>query len=445
MKESQRLVSFTLLVLLGINLINFYDRQVLGAVAEPLKKDWDLSDQQIGWLGTAFTLLYAVVGVPLGRLADTGRRTWILAGGVGLWSVLTASSGLAWSFLSLFIIRLGVGVGEASCAPAANSILGDLFPAGRRARAISVFMMGLPLGLALSFFISGHTAERWGWRGALFVAGVPGLVLAVLMLFVPEPVRGASEAKKIGAARRHESPLLGLLGIPTVWWIIVSGALQNFNAYALGQFLSPFLQRYHGLSTSQAGTVNALIYGCGGLGILLGGWACDRIVSRRISGRLEVATGALLLYVPSLLLALNVPAGPHSGWIFAAYFLPGCMFSYVYYAGVYATLQDIVEPALRGSAMAIYFFAMYLLGASLGPVTIGWISDAFARRAASLEGSSFITDSAKATGLHNAMYVVAILGALLVLVLFAASRTVTRDYNNLHKWMDAAAPENGTA
>src|SRR5437588_7270576 len=122
---------FTLCVLLGINTMNFFDRQILPAVQEKIRQDWDLTDSKLGWLGTAFILLYAVVGVPLGRLADVGRRRWILAGGVGLWSLLTLGSGFAWNFWSLFVLRLGVGVGEASCAPAATSVIGDLVPPER--------------------------------------------------------------------------------------------------------------------------------------------------------------------------------------------------------------------------------------------------------------------------------------------------------------------------
>jgi len=120
---------FTLCVLLGINTMNFFDRQILPAVQEKVRNDWKLSDSDLGWLGTAFILLYAVVGLPLGYLADVWRRRWILAAGVGLWSLLTLGSGLAWNFWSLFALRLGVGVGEASCAPTANSLIGDLVPA----------------------------------------------------------------------------------------------------------------------------------------------------------------------------------------------------------------------------------------------------------------------------------------------------------------------------
>jgi MFS family permease len=421
--------------LLGINTMNFYDRQVLGAVLQPLKKAWQLSDFQAGALGTAFTLLYAVVGVPLGRWADIGRRTRLLAAGVLVWSLLTAASGLAWDFWSLFALRLGVGVGEASCAPAASSLLGDLFPPQRRARAFSWFMLGLPLGLGLSFILSGSIAQAWGWRAALFVAGGPGLLLGLLALRLPEPARGASEAHASNAFPRPESPVLAVLRIPTLWWLIVSGALHNFNMYAMGYFLPSLLERYHGLNTAQAGWISGVVYGCfGGMGILLGGWVCDWAVRRRVSGRLEVTALALSIAMPCLFLALHQPRG--HVWAFAAWLLPGSLFLYVYYSGVYAAIQDVVEPALRGTAMALYFFAMYLLGASLGPVATGWLSDYFARRAEQAD-PGLDRKEAVALGLHNAMYVVPVLGVALIVVLALASRSVRGDYQRLQCRMAA--------
>jgi MFS family permease len=438
MPTTKRGLVFTLCVLLGINTMNFFDRQVPGAVTEPLRKELHLSDTEVGWLTPAFLLLYAVVGIPLGRWADVGHRTKILAAGVTVWSLMTAVSGLAWNFTSLFITRLGVGVGEASCAPTANSLLGDLFPRERRARAISVFMLGLPIGLGLSFIISGNVADRWGWRAAFYLAAVPGLILGLLSLWIPEPPRGGAESHVVGAARRQGSPVLLVLGIPTMWWIILSGALHNFNMYAIGSFLAPFLSRYHGLTTGQAGWISGVVYGCfGGLGIFLGGWLCDWIVHRRISGRLEISALAILIAAPCIYQALQQPGG--AVWAFAAWMLPGCMLLYVYYSGVYAAIQDIVEPGLRGTAMAVYFFAMYVLGAAVGPVITGWASDYFARRAAAAEGAPAVTELHKAVGLHDAMYIIPALGAVLVLVLLAGSRTVTGDYRKLQAWMEAGA------
>src|SRR5206468_8207893 len=235
---------FALWVLFGINAMNFYDRQILAAVMEPIRKEWALTDSAMGLLGTAFTLLYAAVGVPLGRLADAWTRTRLLSIGVSVWSVLTAASGFASNYTSLFITRLGVGVGEASCAPAANSLIGDLYPAAQRGRALSIFMLGLPIGLFLSYWLSGKIAHSHGWRAAFYFACLPGLLLALLSLKIKEPHRGAAESYAQAGRRREGSPYWLVLGTPTMMWIILSGVLHNFNMYAVNSFLTAFLSRY---------------------------------------------------------------------------------------------------------------------------------------------------------------------------------------------------------
>jgi MFS family permease len=434
---------FTLCVLLGINTMNFFDRQILPAVQEKIRTQWHLSDSELGWLGTAFILLYAVVGLPLGRLADVWRRRWILAAGVGLWSLLTLGSGFAWSFWSLLVLRLGVGIGEASCAPTATSLIGDLVPAERRARALAVFMLGLPLGLAASFFVSSTIAERRSWQAAFYVAGLPGLLLAVAALFVADPIRGGADPHAQAAARHGGVPfgaaLRRVLGLPTMWWIIASGALHNFNMYALGTFLASFLKRYHQVSVERAGHMSGLVYGFGALGIFAAGWLGDRAFRRGVSGRLHVAWIGLAAAIPCLFLALAAPAGQIE-WC-AVWLMPACMLLYAYYGTVYATIQDIIEPSLRGLAMSIYFCAMYLLGAVLGPVATGWASDHFARRAAAAAGSATVTEVHRAVGLHDAMYLIPILDAALVAVLFTAAQTVKGDYLRHRQRLKAAEGE----
>lgn len=229
---------FALWILFGINAMNFYDRQILGAVAELIRKDWALSDTMLGTLGTAFILMYAVVGVPLGRLTDTRSRKKILGIGVSIWSVLTAASGLAPNFGWLFATRLGVGVGEASCAPAANSLIGDLYPPRKRAMALSIFMLGLPIGIFLSYRLSGLIAHSYSWREAFYFACIPGLILALLALTISEPQRGAAEEHPSAGRQRAGSPYWVVLGIPTIMWIIVSGALHNFNHVRRQRFSS---------------------------------------------------------------------------------------------------------------------------------------------------------------------------------------------------------------
>jgi len=433
-------------LLFAVNLLNFYDRQILGTVTEPIRREWGFTDTQLGWLGTAFILLYAMVGVPLGRLADRSSRKYLLAGGLFVWSLLTALSSAAAGFWSLFATRLGIGIGEAACAPAAASLIGDLYPAGHRARAMSIFMLGLPLGTAMSFVLSGAVAYAWGWRAAFLVVGIPGCFLALLTVFIlREPARGASEAAAIGERRRAGSPYLVVLGIPTLWWLIISGALHNFNMYAIAQFLPAFLIRTHGLNLRQAGFVSGVIIGiAGALGMCFGGRLADRFDAVRPGGRLLLGSFCVLGAVPLKLIALGLPAG--KPYLFLFWMLLGCMLMYVYYSSVYAAIQNVVEPSLRGTAMAVYFLGMYALGGSLGPVVTGRLSDFFAHRVQNaVQLGSPITEAAKAIGLHQAMYAIPTLECLVSLVLFAASRTYIRDRQKMHAWMEslssAADPE----
>ena len=508
MTDRQR-TAFALSVLFAINAMNFFDRQILGAVTEPIRKEWGLSDGAMGALGTAFTLLYAAIGVPLGRLTDKRTRTRILSGGVFLWSLLTAASGLARNYWQLFVLRLGVGVGEATCAPASTSLIGDLFPATKRARAMSIFMMGLPIGIALSFAVSSLIAQRYGWRPSFYVAGIPGLICTVAALFIFEPKRGGTEAHDIGGQHRDEPPnrvmqeliflvigivlvlavyeilavgaprFLGIdvgrtisglvslgcgaiyvakrrriveglrpfvlvLSIPTMWWIIASGALHNFNMYAIGSFLSPFLMRFHGVNIKDAGLISMVVYGMAGVpGLLAGGIIGDSVMRRRQNGRLLVASVFLLVSVPLVFFALGAEKGNIA--LFMLLMGTGVGATYAYYSTVYSSIHDIIEPASRGTAMALYFFAMYVLGASLGPVGTGLASDYFTRQAASAAGVLDLTREAlepfRAEGLHMAMYVIPVLGALLTIVLFAGSRTITKDMDKLQRWMRESAKE----
>jgi MFS family permease len=342
----------------------------------------------------------------------------------------------------MFALRLGVGVGEAACAPAGNSVIGDLFPAHRRAKAISVFMIGLPLGLALSYAVSGRVAAAWGWRYAFFVAMIPGLILALWALLTPEPRRGATETHDIGAHKREGSAFLTVLRIPTMWWIIISGALLNFNMYAIGSFLNPYLQQYHKLDIRQASDISTVVNGLMGIpGLIVGGIIADAILKRMKNGRMIAGAVSIIISVPLVILALNRMSGDL--WGFGILMGLGYATMTVYYSAVYPTVQDIIEPSLRGTAMAIYFFAMYVLGASLGPYGTGVLSDYFTKRAAQSQG---ITDTGfaalepfRAEGVHSAMYVIPILGALLAFVLLAGARTVTRDMEKLQNWMRESA------
>jgi MFS family permease len=415
---------YALLILFVINLLNFFDRQLLGALGEPVRKEFHLSDTGLGLLGTVFTLIYALVGLPFGRLTDRWARTTLIAIGTAFWSLLTAASGLAQSYTQLFISRLGVGIGEATCAPASQSLIGDLFPPRQRALAMGVFMLGLPAGIFVAYITAGAIGAAWGWRAAFLIACIPGLVFAVLALRLPEPIRGALDVAMQAVPVR--SPYAAVLKLPTMWWIILSGIFHNFNMYAINAFQTPFLQRFHEMSLREASNVSAISVGAvGAIGLLAGGWLADKVSAKRRNGRLLVSACCMALAAPCIFFALSQPKGATA--TFMTLMSIGTMTMYVYYATVYSAIQDVIVPGLRGTAVAIYFCAMYILGASLGPVATGILSDHFAHQAMFSAGATTMTEAFKATGLHSAMYAIPLLATLASLVLFAAARTVAKD------------------
>jgi len=421
MVTTKRQAKFALLLLFGINVMNFYDRQVVGAIGEKIKAEWLLSDGQLAGLTTAFILLYAVVGIPLGRLADVGSRRYVLAIGVTVWSVFTGLSGLAGSFGALIACRLGVGVGEASAAPAANSLIGDLFPPAQRARAISIFMLGVPVGVGASAFISGVVAQMTGgWRSALFVAAAPGFVLGLLALTLPEPSRGAADQGVATHTRSAGESIRSVLAIPTMRWIIVSGALYNLNGYAIAAFLTSFFIRYHGLNIDIANRFSGVIFGVAGtIGMLGGGWLGDHASARTPCSRLRIAAIGSVCVAPLLWIALQQPRGEY--WAFAAFMFTAMTAYYTYYSTVYASIADIVEPQTRGTAMSVYFFVFYIFTA-IGLVVFGRLSDWRSAVAQTLGASAA---DGRAAGLHDALLVVPFVSIAVALSLWLASRSAT--------------------
>jgi MFS family permease len=391
-----------LAVLFLVNVLNYYDRQTLAAILEPLRHEFALSDTQLGGLFTLFTVVFALAGLPLGKLADTHGRRGLLAGGIAVWTGLTGLAGLATSYASLLGTRLGVAIGEAVCTPAAASWIGDLVPASRRARAMAGFMMAVPVGIMLSTAIGGAVAQAHGWRMALGLAALPGVVLAPAVLWLREPERPRPPVEGAGA-----------VVLPAVfWWIAVSGAVVNFALYSFSTFLPAFLTRYHGMSVAQAGIWTGI--GSGVSGILGAGAA--GLLGDRVKNRLYLAAGASLAATGPVYAALGMPAGNARGAVCLAMIGYGLL--QMYYGLVYATIQDVVGPPMRGRAMAVYFLVTYLGGASWGPLVTGRLSDFLARR------SGLAAEASRAVGLHHAMYVIPALAVVLAAVLWVAGRRV---------------------
>ena len=415
-----------LFLLFLANLLNFFDRAIPAVIIEPIRLEWGLSDLQIGALGTGFTIVYAVAGIPVGRLGDVVARRKVIAAGLLVWSGLTALNGMAWSFWSFLLIRMGVGVGEASYAPAANSLIGDLFPSEKRARAMGVFMLGLPLGLLLAFFTLGAMTQAFGsWRAPFFVAALPGIALALFTFFMREPRRGSAEQVPVPAGAVRQ-PLRKILAIRTLWWLTLAGLTYNFAAYAANSFLVPMLQRYFGLPLQQAAVAVGIMVGLTGLlGLTGGGWLADKAHQRWARGRLLLGTASML--VAALCTGYVLLAGKMAVVWFVTLFSIGWLFAYSFYTCAYTAIQDVVEPRLRATATALFFAGIYLLGGGLGPLVVGGLSDHFAESARLAAGAAAMTESFRAIGLHGALVMIPLALLLTMLALWQASRTFCED------------------
>lgn len=417
-----------LLLFLG-NLLNFFDRVIPSIVVEPLKHEFGVSDADIGVLAAAFTVIYAVFGVPLGILADRRARTKIIGWGLAAWSLLTAATAVATSFGSLLLIRLGVGVGEATFAPAANSMLADLYPTQKRSRATGLMQLGLPLGLVLAYFTIGPIVAAFGsWRAPFLFAAIPGLLLAACFFFVREPHRGSAEASgPTASAGPGDRPFKRIFSVPTVWWIVLAGVGSNMAAYSVNTFTVPLFQRWFGVSLTPAATLTGVVVGLTGLmALTAGAWVADRAGRRSPTARVLVGAVSMLVAAPLAWWALSL--GRDAVGAFVAIFGVAWLLQYVYYVAAFPALADVVAPRLRGTTIALYFAANYLLGGAVGPVVTGALSDGFAKAAG---GSA---KAAAAIGLHSALaWVVPITLLVAGLGLFGAARTIRRDADRMRE------------
>lgn len=402
------------------NIVNFYDRTIPAVIVEPLKAEFGLSDTMIGVLGGSFTIVYAIAGVLLGRLADHVPRRYVMAGGLVAWSLFTGASGLVQGFLLLFLLRLGVGIGEASYGPASNALIVDTYEPRRRSRAISIVSLGIPIGLLLAFLTVGVLVEATGtWRAPFVIAAVPGLLLAVAMLFIKEPERGASDVVDLRAEQSQSHPYRSVLRIRTITWLMVAGIGLQIPTYGVATFIVPLLQRYFGLSIGSASIGAGAILGIAGIvGLLVGGHLADRAADRHPSGRLVVPAIGFTLAIPLTLAALLLGSG--NAALFVVLFAAGWTGTQFLSAAASPAIADVTPPDLRATAIAVYFASFNLVGATLGPILVGVLSDAFATPVNDL--------SAEAVGLHRALLVIVPIGLVIAaLGAYRASRALPAD------------------
>ena len=378
--NSERLLLWTLLI---VYIFNFLDRQIVSILAEPIKNDLGLSDTQVGLLtGLAFALFYVSLGIPIARYADRPKsnRVGLIALSLVLWSGMTAASGFAQNFTQLLLARVGVGVGEAGCTPAAHSLISDAVPLARRASAIAFYGLGIPIGGLLGHVIGGFLADTLGWRRAFMVVGLPGVLLAAFVwLVLRDPRRGAIatalRAETMPVARISVREAFGeLLGSRAFVYLAIAGGFVAFLGYGKGVWAGIYFIRSHGLSLSQVGLWLGLVAGLSGLfGTLLGGWLADRYGQTNKRHMLTAPAIGMAVAAPILFMAYNA-----ADWRTAIVLLAiPTVLNSLYYGPTYALAQQLVAPQARAMATAVMLFAQNLIGLGLGPLFFGMLSDFF--------------------------------------------------------------------
>jgi MFS family permease len=366
---------YVLGLLFVVYVFNFIDRQILAILLEPIKADLGVSDTAMGFLtGIAFALFYTVAGIPIARLADRSSRRTVIAVGLALWSAMTAASGLARSFGELALARIGVGVGEAACTPPAHSLLADYFPPERRATALAIYGMGIHVGILFGFLVGGWMNELFGWRNALYVVGLPGLILSVVVrLTVREPERGAADGLAAPpAAVPMREAVREVRTLASLRHMTLGAGLHSFAGYALAAWGPAFLVRVHHMGTAEVGTSLGLITGFGGAaGAILGGTLADRLGRRDARWTLWVPAIASTIEVPLLLAFLLVDST--SAALTVA--VPAVLAGAVWLGPIFSAVQNLVRPAMRAFTSALMLFVVNLIGLGLGPQAVGVMND----------------------------------------------------------------------
>jgi MFS family permease len=370
-----------------VTVFNVADRNILNSLLEPIKTEFQASDTEMGLLvGTSFAVVHILASLVIARWADRSVRRSIVAGGLFIWSGLTALSGLAQGYWHLFAARMGVSAAEGCGSAPAHSVLCDYFPLRLRARVMSLFGVGGIVGIALGMGVGGTVAEAYGWRVAFFVVGLPGILLAgVIHLTVREPVRGAMD----GGVTPSEPPSMG-----EVWrflWArrsfvhMVAGA--GFHAFAsmgAGAFYVAYLIRVQGLSVGSASLIFMLVGPiASAFGALVGGWASDRLGQRDVRWYMWIPALSSLLAIPSSIAFVMWPAGDTievlgNAWLVAPLVLiPASLLNAMYNGPTLAMTQSIARSDLRAQASALTTGSYNLIGMGLGPLAVGFLSDLF--------------------------------------------------------------------
>ncbi len=359
---------------------SFMDRQILSILLEDIKAEFTLTDTQLGLLsGLAFALFYSTLGVPIARLADRYSRTKIIAAAMGIWSVVTILCGMAANFLQLFLARIGVGVGEAGGLAPAHSMISDYYTSEERSRAISLYSLGIVVGMIAGLLMGGYLAEHYSWRYAFVAAGIPGIILVLLMLTtVKEPTRGGLDR----ATGQHGDPediqLPFMVTLKELWQskvyvLVTTGHVVGvFFSYALASWLPTVFIRTHNMAQTKVGALVGVILIIGMVpGMLTGGFLADRLGRHDNKWRSYVCALGILIAMPFYFFAYATDSIPLAAVLFSG----GSFFINWHHAPGLAIVQTVVRPSTRAFAAAIVYFFSNMIGLALGPLLVGTISD----------------------------------------------------------------------
>lgn len=399
---------------------NFLDRQILGILAGSIKVELKLSDTQIGLMGgVAFAALYATLGVPLAWLADRVSRTWIMTVALTVWSGFTMACGFAGGFWSLFLSRVGVGVGEAGGIAPAYSLISDYFPKSQRARALAVYSFGIPLGTALGVLFGGLIAAYVNWRFAFIAVGAAGVLLAPIFRWVvKDPVRGGMDVEP-GAppiappkAPAFGAVLATVMPKPSFWLLSFGAACSSICGYGVAFWLPTFFQRSFGLSLPERAMFYSALSLFGGVaGIWLGGVLADRFGSKNKAAYALAPAICFLIALPCFLLAMNI----HSMVLAFLLFLIPTGLNLAWLGPVIAAVQQLAPASMRTTTSALFLLINNLLGLAVGLWFFGYVSD-------------LLTPRYGAESMRHALYYGLGFYVAAALLLFLASRRLDKDW-----------------
>lgn len=414
-----------LALLTAVYAVSFVDRTAVTVVQDRIKAELQLSDWQIGlMIGPAFAIVYSVAGLPLARIAERSNRAHLLAWCLAIWSAMTMACGLARDFVTLFLARMGVGIGEAGGNPASHAMIADLFPESRRATAIAVYTVGASLGTVLGAAAVGWLASVLGWRATFFALGLPGFVLVgAIMLWLRDPGRGKTLYPNRAPSRIAPPPFAAvaseLFMNAAFRHLVWGGSLIVLVGYGVGAFLPALLVRSYHLPLEQVGLITGLVAGVGGtIGTMAGGLAGDRWA--RGNPKLLAYITACAVFPAPLLLVGGIASHTLSLAIVGTFL--GVVAIYGYVAPAFAQVHALAHDQNRATVTSIYYLITNLVGLGIGPPLIGAISDWRARRTLGLDATEYVQAcfrsgsisphecaTASAQGMETALVVVSLL------------------------------------